>query len=275
MKLKYLGTAAYEGIPAIGCQCETCKKSRELGGKNIRLRTQTLVNDDLMIDYPEDAIHYSIKYNIDYNKIKNVLITHAHIDHLCARDIEAFRVDFCTSDRTEPIHFFADKKAYDEISAITCHDYMKGRVDVTLISPNQTFMAGDYKITAIRANHDENSSPLVYVIEKDNKRFLYLHDSGFLSEESWKQLEKCGRLNLVSFDCTCGALNNIRDGHMSFDVVLETEKKMREIKVLDEYTVKILNHFSHNGHLTHEDYIKMAEKYLKYITAYDGMEVEF
>ena len=31
MKIQYLGTAAAEGIPAIFCECETCKKTRELG----------------------------------------------------------------------------------------------------------------------------------------------------------------------------------------------------------------------------------------------------
>ena len=33
MKIKYLGTAAAEGITAVFCECETCKKAIELGGK--------------------------------------------------------------------------------------------------------------------------------------------------------------------------------------------------------------------------------------------------
>ena len=31
MKIKYLGTAAAEGVPAIFCNCETCKEARKLG----------------------------------------------------------------------------------------------------------------------------------------------------------------------------------------------------------------------------------------------------
>ena len=31
MKIQYLGTGAAEGIPAIFCECDTCKKARELG----------------------------------------------------------------------------------------------------------------------------------------------------------------------------------------------------------------------------------------------------
>ena len=36
MKLKYLGTAAAEGIPALFCRCEMCAYARKAGGKEIR-----------------------------------------------------------------------------------------------------------------------------------------------------------------------------------------------------------------------------------------------
>ena len=49
MKIKYLGTAAAEAFPAIFCNCKYCEEARELGGKNIRTRSQSLVNDDLLI----------------------------------------------------------------------------------------------------------------------------------------------------------------------------------------------------------------------------------
>ena len=69
MKLRYLGTAAYEGIPSLFCQCELCKKARELGGKNLRSRSQALVNDDLLIDFPPDTSLHYMKYNFNYLKI--------------------------------------------------------------------------------------------------------------------------------------------------------------------------------------------------------------
>ena len=62
MKLKYLGTAAAEGMPALFCSCENCEKARRLGGKNIRSRSQTMVNDDLIIDYPPDAYAHSVRF---------------------------------------------------------------------------------------------------------------------------------------------------------------------------------------------------------------------
>ena len=33
MKIKFLGTGAAEGWPALFCECAACKKAEELGGK--------------------------------------------------------------------------------------------------------------------------------------------------------------------------------------------------------------------------------------------------
>ena len=51
MKIQYLGTAAAEGIPAIFCDCKTCQKARKLGGKEIRTRSQAIIDDRLLIDF--------------------------------------------------------------------------------------------------------------------------------------------------------------------------------------------------------------------------------
>ena len=82
MKLKFLGTAAAEAYPAIFCSCERCGRAFELGGRNLRSRSQALVNDDLLIDFPCDTYEHFIQNNIDTAKIKNLLITHVHGDHL-------------------------------------------------------------------------------------------------------------------------------------------------------------------------------------------------
>ena len=53
MKFTYLGTSSCEGIPALFCNCPRCEGARRLGGKNIRTRTQALINEDLLIDLAE------------------------------------------------------------------------------------------------------------------------------------------------------------------------------------------------------------------------------
>ena len=78
MKIKYLGTAAAEGYPALFCECERCVAARKLGGKNVRTRTQCIIDDRLVIDWPPDAFFHSINHGIDFTYIKSLLISHIH-----------------------------------------------------------------------------------------------------------------------------------------------------------------------------------------------------
>jgi phosphoribosyl 1,2-cyclic phosphate phosphodiesterase len=50
MKLLFLGTAAAEGFPGLFCNCASCREARALGGKNLRMRSSLLINEDLLID---------------------------------------------------------------------------------------------------------------------------------------------------------------------------------------------------------------------------------
>ena len=54
MKLTYYGTAAGEAWPGVFCSCALCQRARVLGGKNIRTRSQALIDDDLLLDLPPD-----------------------------------------------------------------------------------------------------------------------------------------------------------------------------------------------------------------------------
>ena len=50
MKIRYLGTAAAEGWPALFCSCPICTHARTQGGKNLRTRTQAILDGELLID---------------------------------------------------------------------------------------------------------------------------------------------------------------------------------------------------------------------------------
>lgn len=81
MKIRFLGTAAAEGFPALFCNCKYCKEARRLGGKNLRTRSQSLINDDLLIDIPADTLSHFLTGDIRGDRIKYLLITHSHSDH--------------------------------------------------------------------------------------------------------------------------------------------------------------------------------------------------
>ena len=81
MKIQYLGTAAAEGLPALFCDCETCRKAREIGGKEMRTRTQLVVNGKLLLDFPPDTYTHALNYSLKLGQIQHLLITHSHMDH--------------------------------------------------------------------------------------------------------------------------------------------------------------------------------------------------
>ena len=47
MKITFLGTGAL-GYPLAFCNCDNCKKARDVKGKSIRKCASVLINDDLI-----------------------------------------------------------------------------------------------------------------------------------------------------------------------------------------------------------------------------------
>ena len=81
MEIQYLGTAAAEGLPALFCGCEICKKARKAGGKEVRTRTQSIVDAKILIDFPPDTYTHALAYSLQLGQIEHLLVTHSHMDH--------------------------------------------------------------------------------------------------------------------------------------------------------------------------------------------------
>ncbi|MDE7454836.1 MAG: hypothetical protein K2M64_03295 [Clostridia bacterium] len=275
MKLTYLGTGAAEGVPSLFCQCDNCKKSRALGGRNIRSRSQALINDELLIDFPADTYWHFITYNFDCEKICGCIITHSHPDHLYPAEVEIAKPSL--SNKHSVAKFYAAQQGYDLLmTQVPC---TKGQAEATLVESGKRFeIVGKHKysIMPMRANHDPKSTPVIYSIECEGKRMLYAHDSGYFFEDTWELLAKEGHFDLVSIDCTHCTKQTIDKtaNHQSFNVNLQVLDRMREQGNIDDKTILIVNHFSHNGGATYDDMCKESEKH-GIITSYDGMTVEF
>lgn len=274
MKLTYFGTAAYEGFPALGCQCPACMRARQAGGKNLRSRTQALVGDDLLLDFPADSVWHFMRYNIDYARIKACLITHSHSDHLYTGDIRALGEYYTQNARTEPLRFYAGESGYCAIEAELTLEHVRKRVACTRITPFEEFFAAGYSVLPIEANHNADTSPVVYRIEKDGKSLLFAHDTGVFPKRSWEALENAGRVDLVSLDATRAIGAGKKDRHLGFDLLLEVAEEMKRRGIADDKTVIVANHFSHHCQRTYDDMLPLGERY-GVLISYDGMEIEF
>jgi len=272
MKIKLLGTAASEGIPAMFCDCEKCRKARETGGKNIRTRTQAIVDDKLLIDFPADSFSHFLNNNIDLNQVNHCIITHAHSDHFYEKDfLNIWRGSHPPKDwdfhvyGNEDINVLAEMEQEDWSNRFFYH-YVK---------PFEPFKAGDYEVVAFKAVHT-TANPYFYSISDGEKSILYAQDTDFFSDESWEKLVEYGKVfDVVIMDCTQGSSMEMPYvGHMCIGVNDKLRNRLCELGLAHKETKFIVNHFSHNGEdILYEDLLPIAQKY-DFDVSYDGMEIE-
>lgn len=277
MKIKYLGTAAYEGIPALFCKCAVCSKARKAGGRNVRSRSQAIINDELLMDFPPDTVWHSNQFGLDWSRINNCLITHSHSDHLYPEDVDMLGSNY--SGRHNTLCFYVGQSGYDQLYALMQKPEIQENVKLCLAKPKKSFLTDGerpYRVLPLSANHDPATSPVIYSISQAGKSILYAHDTGIFPEETWEMLAGEKRFDLISLDCTGGLdkCGEWRDGHMNLETNLEVVERLRREGLADQDTVFVMNHFSHHGEATYEEMASETEKY-GFITAYDGLELEF
>lgn len=276
MKIKFLGTAAAEGIPALFCDCPVCENARRVGGKEIKTRSQAIVDDKILIDFPADTYMHAIYGGLDLVSIRHLIITHGHMDHLYERDFWCRNKSVGNgSVEGTVLEVYMTGATREIASAYYEKNVQKDRVHLNTIKAFEPFVIEDYKIIPIHADHDQTTEPVFYIIEHGDKSLLYANDTGYFLDEAWEYLAKYERkFDFVSLDCTAMMLPNWRNSHMGLDTNVELVERLREMGLCDDKTVVYINHFSHNGKATHEELTKEAAKYGFGVT-FDGCEVEF
>ena len=273
MKIKYLGTAAAEGLPAVFCNCSVCRKARRLGGKNIRTRSQVIINDDLLVDFPMDTYLHALKHKLDLSAVKYVFITHSHMDHCYPQDLIMRGAPYAHGMTSPRITVYGNADVlgvFEEQTRREMKPSARDSIILNEIKPYEDVSAGDYTVTPLPAVHTAGENCFVYMITRGGKTYLHLNDTGILPESVYDAVAaRTDRVDAVSFDCTYGFTEHGPGRHMgAFDAVNETEK-LRARRCVDDGTVKILTHFSHNGA---EDYLRLSKSAEAYgfVAAYDG-----
>ena len=277
MKIRYLGTAAAEGWPALFCSCPICTHARTQGGKNLRTRTQAILDGELLIDFPPDTYCHALQYGLELAKVHTLLVTHSHMDHWFPTDL-IHRHEHFGHGATGTLEVYGSQTVKDAFDAHILIDRFKphpidGVVNFHVIHGGDRIQANGWEMTAVPADHDKREECLVYICKKDGKTVFYGHDTGTnLSPEAWG-LITAERYDLISLDATMGK-KTIPGYHMGLPDDEAMFQKLTELGCADEHTVKVINHFSHNGEMTHDQLTAWgAERNI--LAAYDGMEIEF
>lgn len=274
MKLHFYGTGASEGFPALFCECEHCKKAKELGGKNIRTRTSCQLDEHILIDFSADSYAHILYSGLDLTKINHLFITHSHEDHFYMADLTKFLPPMAWYSRERYLRIYGNNTVHQIFD-----NYLGKRKDVKAGLTFEELVEGhgitveDYSVTPLLANHDKSENCFLYVIQREGKTLLYGHDSAMFSEYTWEQMKQY-KFNCVILDCTSAMEHNIFDIHMSFEDNKAIRERMLSINLADENTLFIATHFAHTYAPFYETLTEQLAEF-GFIAAYDGMEVEF
>ena len=277
MKLKFLGTSAAEGVPAVFCNCPNCKRARALGGKDIRTRSQILIDTDTLFDFPMDTYMHVLNHNVDLSAVKRVLISHSHMDHCYPQEFIMRGGPFAHSLTEKTVEVICNDKVREMFLADTAREIrpeVANDIAVTAVHPFERLNRGDMTIIALPAAHTKGEECLVYYIERGGVGALLLNDTGTIEADVFARLSDMGgKADVVTFDCTYGVIRHGPGRHMGLLDDVDQAEILLKTGVIENSAKLICTHLSHNVGL---DYSAMKEEAGKFglTVAYDGMEVE-
>jgi phosphoribosyl 1,2-cyclic phosphate phosphodiesterase len=222
MKITVLGSGTSQGIPIIGCKCETCLSTNP---KDKRLRVSVYIETDgarnkkalkILIDTSPDFRQQMLVNNI--NDIDAVLYTHHHIDHIMGLD------DIRQINQLQ-------KKAVDLYGNVATLDYLKKAF--SYIFDENTYKGGGIPdvrtktitIDKFNIEHVEiipveyfHGPTLVYGYRIGD--FAYMTDCSLIPE---REFEKLKGLKVLILDAL---RHRAHPTHFNFEQAIEAAKKI-------------------------------------------------
>ena len=283
MRLLFLGTAAAEGIPALWCDCECCRESRRLGGRNIRHRCSYCIDSDTLVDFGPDSGCRTLDCNVELARIKRLIVTHPHSDHLVPAELMYRHMPrFCASAPEGKMALLGSEEVLGEFvrgvlaapgagySASDLFDDL--RLDPLTLRGGEWTSSDDMEVLPIPAAHAPGLGAMIFVIRRGGRALLIANDTAFLPEASWAMLNGV-KLDAAVLECTLGFSRNISGRHMGIDATLRFRDRLGVMGCLDMDTPVFANHFSHNGGGTYDE-LSRAFAPSGITVAYDGLTVE-
>lgn len=268
MKIKFYGTAAAEGIPALFCNCETCQEVRKIKGKDIRTRQQVCVDDFISIDFPPDVYMHTLM-GLDMTKVRHILFTHSHMDHLDALELSLNSYGFAYPDENDPLYIYGTNTVLDIIKTAFGYTDENSCKHMKFIEVKafESFKINDYNILPLEAQHMVDEDCLLYYIEKDGKGYLHGNDTGLFPLKDYEAL-KGKKIDIATLDCCFGKTPS-ETSHMGVESCRKVKALLQD-SCHCENTKFVLTHFSHNVRPIQKELEELVKD--EFVVAYDGIE---
>lgn len=291
MEFTFLGTSAAEQYPGIWCECDYCKKARELGGRNIRHTSSAHFAENCLIDFPPEVFSQARKYGIDLLRSKLLLVTHSHEDHFYPQllywryrpedgavleEAEILRRGYSRQQELPTLHIFGNLCVYETLVGA-----LQGKenrmqdfaMDFTIVEPYKEYECENVRFTPMTASHPDknNQKGLIYAVETQGKRFLYASDSGAYSEETKACIAKY-RYDAIIMEQTRGYAEELSGNHMFWEAAMEAKKFFDEAGVWKNEPRIYWTHMSPHRTPPQEE-LEQILKNTPITPAYDGLKI--
>jgi len=271
MKLLFLGTAAAEGYPGLFCDCTNCREARALGGRNLRMRSALLVNDDLLIDFGPDILASAQRFNRNLSRLSTGLITHAHEDHFHPINFFLRKPSFSGKQPIQHLSLFGPHEVAETLGKNTS-DFSELQLEVHTVHAFDRWACNGYTFQAFHAHHAvDRFEALFYSIEDGvGHAFLYATDTGPFPEDTWQALAG-NSFDVIILEETMGYGKYTQ--HMGFEDFLAHVQRIGAEGMLRSGGRVIAHHMSHNNNPVHEKVEAVLNPHGVEV-AYDGLEIE-
>lgn len=286
----FLGTGASEGIPAAFCNCPTCTRAREFGGRNIRYRSSFLIDEENIIDLGPDFYHQVTENRLNMIGLRNIFVTHSHEDHISIPELGTRSSAIPNPEQT--VNIYGSEKALGFI-----HDMMLRYLPsenrkkpnhcfslyrFQALKPFETYFIDGLTVVPIESSHYGTAPDelgMNYLItDRASRRFLYACDTGWYGENSWDYLRNNEiKPDYLVIECTYGTweLPYHSPGHLDYANLRLFLEKMSELGCITTETPVYVTHISHlNAHGYDEMRAYFNSLPWNLIQAYDGMRIE-
>lgn len=285
MRIRFLGTAAAEGVPALFCTCKHCEYARKTRGREIRTRAGSIIDGVLKLDFGPDSFKHMIDNGLDYTPMQSFLITHSHSDHCCAEDIGYRRKGFAQLTDDVPLLTVYGNGAVgeaiaphlnDSIAFRQLHAFETVQIQGYTVTPLEAVHCvcdasrGTYPVTFEGRTLCRSEETFIYLIEKDGESLLYAHDTDEFTPADMAFLAG-RRIDLITLDCTNATWDCDYVGHMGISANLRMREKLLANGAADAHTLFVANHFSHNGLAP---YAELERRLPGFVVSYDSLELE-
>ena len=286
MKLTFLGTGAGEGYPGYWCECPHCTYARKHRGKNLRTNSSMVIDEELLIDIGPSCFDNAARFGVNLSKIKTLLVTHPHEDHLQPQHLYWRNTDESLLPLTYVEKMRHGGPRFTDIPQLNIYgnsfvmetlrksldDMEELKINLHEIREGKEEKTDGYRILPVRGNHgSQQGFSHSYIIQKDGKTLLYALDSGSYDEDQFALIQEY-QYDAVIMEGTTG-LNEQYGGHMCLMNNIRIRDRLKENKCLRENSRFLLTHLSPHWCPPHDWYESIvASEGLE--LAYDGLQIE-